>query len=169
MTFAARHPERVAGLVIIDSRPAIPPERLDVMHARGLRVPRVHPSEEAAAAAFRLLPRETRAEPALLAHMAREAVARRDGGWGWRFDPLTHGERRPVDAWPLLARISAPTLVVRGALSPVLTADMARELCAAIPRARLVTVPDAYHHLTLDAPAALADALEGFLRALPRG
>jgi len=163
MAFAAWHPERVAALVIIDSRPAIPPERLNVMHARGLRFPRVHPSAEAAAAAFRLLPRDTLAEPALLAHMAREAVARRDGGWGWRFDPQTHGERRPVDAWPLLPRITAPTLIVRGALSTVLTADMAERLRATIPRASLVTIPDAYHHLTLDAPAPFTDALTQFV------
>jgi pimeloyl-ACP methyl ester carboxylesterase len=166
MTFAARHPERVAALVIIDSRPAIPPERLNVMHARGLRAPRVHPSAEAAAAAFRLLPRETLAEPALLAHMARAAVARRDGGWGWRFDPQTHGERRPVDAWPLLPRITAPTLVVRGGLSPVLTAEMAERLRTTIPRASLVTIPNAYHHLTLDAPTAFTEALDRFLTGL---
>ncbi|HEU4369471.1 MAG TPA: alpha/beta hydrolase [Methylomirabilota bacterium] len=166
MTFAAWHPARVAALVIIDSRPAIPPERLNVMHARGLRAPRVHPSAEAAAAAFRLLPRETHADPALLAHMARAAVARRDGGWGWRFDPQTHGERQPVDAWPLLPRITAPTLVVRGGLSPVLTAEMAERVRTTIPRASLVTIPNAYHHLTLDAPAAFTTALGDFLRTL---
>jgi pimeloyl-ACP methyl ester carboxylesterase len=166
MTFAAWHPERVAALVVIDSRPAIPPERLDVMHARGLRAPRVYPSAEAAAAAFRLLPRETRADPALLAHMAASAVARRNGGWGWRFDPQTHGERRPVDAWPLLPRITAPTLVVRAALSPVLTGDMAERVRAAIPRASLVTIPEAYHHLTLDQPAAFTAALRDFLGRL---
>jgi pimeloyl-ACP methyl ester carboxylesterase len=166
MTFAAWHPERVAALVIIDSRPVIPVERLNVMHARGLRIPRVHESAEAAAASFRLLPRETHAEPALLAHMARQAVARRNGGWGWRFDPATHGERRPVDAWPLLPRITAPTLVARGGLSPVLTIEMAEQLRASIPRASLVTIPNAYHHLTLDQPAAFTAALTDFLATL---
>jgi pimeloyl-ACP methyl ester carboxylesterase len=166
MTFAAWHPERVAALVIIDSRPAIPPERLNVMHARGLRIPRLHPSAAAAAAAFRLLPRETTADPGLLAHIAASAVARRNGGWGWRFDPQTHGERRPVDAWSLLSRITAPTLVVRAALSPVLTEEMAQRVQASIPGASLVTVPNAYHHLTLDNPAAFNAALAGFLARL---
>jgi pimeloyl-ACP methyl ester carboxylesterase len=163
MAFAAWHPERVARLVIVDSRPVIPAERLDVMHARGRRSPRLHPTAEAAAATFRLLPRETLADPALLAHMGRAAVTRRDGGWGWRFDPSTHGERRPVDAWPLLPRIAAPTLIVRGALSPVLPAEMAERLRASIPSASLVTIPNAYHHLTLDAPAAFTTALTHFL------
>jgi pimeloyl-ACP methyl ester carboxylesterase len=163
MAFSAWHPERVAALVIVDSRPVIPAERLNVMHARGQRAPRVHPTAEAAAATFRLLPRETLAHPALLAHMGRAGVARRDGGWGWRFDPATHGERRPVDAWPLLPKITAPTLVVRGGLSPVLTADMADRLRASISHASLVTIPNAYHHLTLDAPADFTAALSEFL------
>jgi pimeloyl-ACP methyl ester carboxylesterase len=166
MTFAAWHPERVAALVIIDSRPVIPAERLNVMHARGLRQPRLHPTAEAAAATFRLLPRETMADPALLAHMAAQAVAQRNGGWGWRFDPQTHGERRPVDAWPLLPQIAAPTLVVRGGLSPVLTHEMATRVQSTIPRARLVTIPNAYHHLTLDQPAAFTQALTDFLANL---
>jgi pimeloyl-ACP methyl ester carboxylesterase len=165
MAFAAWHPERVERLVIVDSRPVIPAERLTVMRARGRRSPRLHPTAEAAAATFRLLPRETLADPALLAHMGRAAVARRDGGWGWRFDPSTHGERRPVDAWPLLPKVSARTLVVRGDLSPVLTADMAERLRASIAGASLVTIPDAYHHLTLDAPTAFTAALTEFLAA----
>ena len=166
MTFAAWYPERVAALVIIDSRPAIPAERLTVMHARGRRLPRLHPSEEAAVQSFRLLPRETVADRALLAHVARAGLARRDGGWAWRFDPATHGARQPVDAWPLLSRITAPTLITRAALSPVLTADLAERLRASVPRASLVTIPDAYHHLTLDAPAAFTAALAEFLRGL---
>jgi len=166
MTFAAWHPERVAALVIVDSRPAIPAERLTVMHARGRRIPRVHPSEDVAVQSFRLLPRETVADRALLAHVARAGLMRRDGGWAWRFDPATHGARQPVDAWPLLPRITAPTLITRAALSPVLTQDMAERLRASVPRASLVTIPGAYHHLTLDRPAEFSAALSTFLSTL---
>ena len=166
MTFAAWHPERVAALVIVDSRPAIPAERLTVMPARGRRIPRVHPSEDAAVQSFRLLPRETVADRALLAHVARAGLMRRDGGWAWRFDPATHGARQPVDAWPLLPRITAPTLITRAALSPVLTQDMAERLRASVPRASLLTIPGAYHHLTLDRPAEFSAALSTFLSTL---
>ena len=166
MTFAAWHPERVRALVIIDSRPAIPPERLQFMHARGRRLPRAHATEEAAVQAFRLLPRETVADSSFLAHLARAGLTRRNGGWGWRFDPATHGNRQPVDAWPLLGQITAPTFIVRGGLSPVLTAEMAERLHASIPRATLVTIPGAYHHLTLDRPAEFAALLADFLKAI---
>ena len=166
MTFSAWHPERVRALVIVDARPAIPAERLQVMHARGRRLPRAHPSEEAAIQSFRLLPRETFAEPTFLAHLARAGMTRRNGGWGWRFDPATHGNRRPVDAWPLLDRITAPTLIVRGGLSPVLTPEMAERLHTTIRASTLVTIPDAYHHLTLDRPNEFTSALQGFLDPL---
>jgi pimeloyl-ACP methyl ester carboxylesterase len=126
----------------------------------------VYASEEAGVAAFRLLPRETLAEPSLLAHIAQAGLTRRDGGWGWRFDPATHGARRPVDAWSLLGKITAPTLIVRGGLSPILPVEMAERLRTSIPDATLATIPNAYHHLTLDAPAAFNSALNDFLTAL---
>ena len=40
---------------------------------------------------------------------------------------------------------------------------MGERLRASIPGASLVTFPNAYHHLTLDAPAAFTAALAGFL------
>lgn len=166
MAFSAWYPERVSALVIVDSRPAIPSQRLDVMHTRGRRLPRAHPTQEAAVQAFRLLPRETFAEPAFLAHLARAGMMPRNGGWGWRFDPATYGVRRPVDAWPLLSRIRAPTLIVRGGLSPVLPAEMAERLRATIPGASLVTIASAYHHLTLDRPAEFTAELLRFLGGL---
>jgi len=95
--------------------------------------------------------------------LARAGMTGRNGGWGWRFDPATHGERKPVDAWSLLPRITAPTLIARGGLSPVLTEEMAERLRSSISHASLVTIPNAYHHLTLDAPAAFTTALDRFL------
>ena len=167
MGFAAWHPERVSAAVIIDSRPALPPERLDRMRARGRRPPWLHPSVEHAVQSFRLLPPDTTADPALLAHLAREGLAARDGGFKYRFDPACYGSRKPVDTWPLLPRITAPTLVVRGEHSPVLPRDMAERMLGALPRASLVEIPGAYHHLVLDAPDAFNRALDDFLtRAL---
>jgi pimeloyl-ACP methyl ester carboxylesterase len=166
MGLAAWHPERVERLVIVDSRPSIPPERLGTMHERGaraLRAPRRHPTPEAAVASFRLLPRETFAAPELLAHVARAGIVERGGGWSFRFDPAANGSRKPHDMWPHLSRIAAPTLLVRAALSPVLTADMARKMCGLIPDVRMVEVPDAYHHVTLDQPERFVDAVKEFL------
>jgi esterase len=166
MSFSAWHPDRVRALVIIDSRPMIPTDRLDRLRHRGERTLRPYPSREAAAQSFRLVPRETNADPALLAHMGASGVVERDGAWFYRFDPASNAERRPVDAWTLLDRITAPTLIARGELSPVLPRDMADKLRAAIRGALLVEIPASYHHVTLDNPAAFVQELDKFLTSL---
>lgn len=166
MAFAAWRPERVRALVIVDSRPAIPAERLARLRERGRRALRGHPSPEAAVAAFRLLPRETVADPALLAHLARVGIIQRHGAWTYRFDPDSNRHRSPTDTWALLGQIAARTLVVRGELSPVLPRDLAEQVLAKVPDATLVEIVGAYHHLVLDAPEAFVRALDGFLKGL---
>jgi pimeloyl-ACP methyl ester carboxylesterase len=167
MAFAAWHPGRSRALVIADSRPSIPDDRLTLLRERGHRPLRHHPTVDAAAGAFRLLPRSTVAEPWLLDHLAREGVVQRDGGWVYRFDPQTSASRQPVNAWQLLDRIAAPTLVIRAELSPILTAETAERLRQAIRGAAVAVVPGAYHHLMLDRPVEFTRALASFLDALP--
>lgn len=163
MAFAAWQGERVSATVIVDSRPALPPERMTRMHAQGRRPPRLHPTVEDAVGSFRLIPPDTTADPALLAHLSREGLAARDGGFRYRFDPGCYAARRPVDCWPLLPRITAPTLVVRGEHSPVLPREMAERMCEAIPKASFAEIAGAYHHLVLDTPAAFTRVLDEFL------
>ena len=163
MAFAAWHPDRIERLVVVDSRPSIPAERLQNMHRRGDRGPMRHATLDSALRSFRLLPRETVADPGLLEHLARQGIVQRDGRFLYRFDPACNGRRRPTDGWALLERITAPTLLVRGEHSPILPPDMAAAMMARLPRARLVEVPGTYHHLVLDAPRAFAKVLEEFL------
>ncbi len=163
MAFAAWHPARVDRLVVVDSRPSIPAERLQTMHRRGDRGPMRHETLESALKSFRLLPRETVADPRLLEHLARAGITERAGRFLYRFDPACNGRRRPTDGWALLDSITAPTLLVRGEHSPILLREMAADMLARLPQARLVEIPGTYHHLVLDAPAAFARALEDFL------
>jgi len=164
MAFAAWHPERVSALVIVDSRPSLPADRVDRMRERGQRPPRLHATEEDAVRSFRLLPKETTADPALLQHLARMGLTQTERGFRYRFDPACYANRKPADCWPLLPRITAPTLVVRGERSTILPADMAARIRDAIPQASLAEIPGAYHHVTLDAPEDVGARLDGFLR-----
>ncbi len=59
--------------------------------------------------------------------------------------------------------ITTPVLLVRGADSPILTPEEARETAAAIPGCRLVEVPDARHDLLADNPRGLLGAVLPFL------
>jgi esterase len=163
MSFAAWHPDRVSALVIVDSRPSIPVERLDRLRTRGHLTLRPYPTLEAAVGSFRLLPRETVADPAFLVHLGQAGVVERDGQWVYRFDPASNGSRQPVDAWTLLDRITAPTLIVRGELSPNLPREVIDRLRGAIRGAAVTEVSGSYHHLVLDNPAEFVRVLERFL------
>lgn len=163
MAFAAWYPDRLTALVVVDSRPALPDDRVARMRERGQRPPRVHATEAEAVRSFRLLPKETTADPALLEHLARAGLREVEGGYRYRFDPACYANRQPADCWPLLRGVTAPTLVVRGEHSPILPADMAARLAASVPGGQVVEIPGAYHHLVLDAPEAFAKALDRFL------
>jgi pimeloyl-ACP methyl ester carboxylesterase len=163
MGFAAWYPDRTERLVVVDSRPSIPAERLQTMHRRGDRGPMRHETLDSALKSFRLLPRETVADPRLLEHLARQGIAERDGRFLYRFDPACNGRRRPTDGWALLERITAPTLLVRGEHSPILPREMAADMLTRLPRARLVEITGTYHHLVLDAPLPFARVLDAFL------
>ncbi|GAB7029827.1 alpha/beta hydrolase [Streptomyces sp. NPDC021749] len=61
-----------------------------------------------------------------------------------------------------LARITAPTLVLHGEQDPLLRVAAARHIAAAVPGARLRTLPGVGHFLTRDAWTGYADELAAF-------
>ncbi|MBO2453707.1 alpha/beta hydrolase [Actinomadura barringtoniae] len=65
--------------------------------------------------------------------------------------------------WP---KVPAPTTLIYGADSPVVTSEGAAEAAAANPAARLVEVPDAGHMVFWDNPKAALDAVRAELTAL---
>ena len=69
------------------------------------------------------------------------------------------------DAWP---SVPAPSTVLYGADSPVVTADGAAEIAAANPRAELVRVPGTGHMIFWDDPAGARALLRGALEPLVR-
>jgi pimeloyl-ACP methyl ester carboxylesterase len=164
MAFAAWHPARLARLVIVDARPHVNYERLRALQRRAPRPQTEFPTLAAALARFRLRPSETTAPAALLRAIARHGVVRLPSGhWRYRFDPACEQTRMPVDCWPLLPRISASTLVVRGEYSTILDREVGRRMAKAIPSATLEEIPGAHHHVTFDAPRALADCILAWL------
>jgi pimeloyl-ACP methyl ester carboxylesterase len=163
MCFGARYPDRVSALVLAECRPGVPSARVAQMRRLAARPSRQYPTEAAAIEAFRLFPPGTMASAELLTHLARAGVREAEGGWSYRVDPACNGTRTPTDAWPLLERITAPTLIVRGGragLEPRATFCAMRD---AIPTAELVDIEDAYHHVTLDAPHRFAAIVHAWL------
>ncbi|MFI5797431.1 alpha/beta fold hydrolase [Streptomyces sp. NPDC051677] len=70
-----------------------------------------------------------------------------------------------LEAAERLPSFDRPALVVWAEKDRVMPADHGRRLAAALPRGRLVEVPDSYSLLPLDQPVALARAIREFTRA----
>jgi pimeloyl-ACP methyl ester carboxylesterase len=157
LALAARHPERVAALVLADTR-AEPdtPEAQEGRHAgaRSVReqgpgpfldgfVPRLVASGNAAGlAAARAIADEQ--EPEGIAR-ALEALAGR-------------GDRRAD-----LTAMDVPALVIVGSEDTLTPASFAEVLVAGLPDAELVVIPGAGHLTALEAPAEFTAALRDFL------
>ncbi len=68
-----------------------------------------------------------------------------------------------MDLRPILARVTAPTLVIAGGQDPATPVASAQEICAHVPHAELVVLPRAAHLLAVQEPAATASHLLAFL------
>jgi esterase len=168
LAFAIHYPEKLSHLVIIDAGPEIRrpgssrirdfvngganPETLDAIIERALAFnPRRDP---------KILRRS-------LMHNLRQQA---DGNWVWKYDrkrfqqmdrDVHTAERRALAEG--LAKVTVPTLVVRGAESDVFHEEDAERLVQRLPDGRYVTIPRAGHTVQGDNPKDLAEALREFL------
>ena len=62
-----------------------------------------------------------------------------------------------------LARIACPTLVIRGRQEEITTPEMAEELAAGIPGARLAMIEDCGHYVTLERAQAVTALMRQWL------
>ncbi len=94
-------------------------------------------------------------------------VVNRDGQWVFNYDPgiatgTQESQSAPVNLWPYYDQIKARTLVIRGALSDLLAADIAAQMTQRGPKAKHIDVPGVGHAPTL-LPAAQIDLVDQFL------
>ncbi len=92
------------------------------------------------------------------------ARRRSDGGYGFAYDPHIADAWRAappqdVDLWPVWDAIKCPVLLLRGAVSDVLTGEVAREMTRRGPEAKLVEFAGVGH-----APALLSEDQIGAVR-----
>jgi esterase len=160
MYLAATAPERIDRLVISDVEPLF---RLELMaFLREATALPTFGSVEAAAEAARA--RSPRASFEQLKQRSAHALRRLDDGrLTMKYDLWAPRRWEPLDLWPLLERISCPTLLVRGADSPVLRPEVADQMVRTMPNSRLVVVPEAGHGIGLDNPKVFESAIREFL------
>jgi pimeloyl-ACP methyl ester carboxylesterase len=168
LNFAGCHPERVERLVIVDIGPEIALLGQARVGALMASAPERFESVDEVVAYMRA--NAPLYAEAMLRHRAQHAVRPLpDGGFTWKYDralrdAIRQGRMRaPADLWPQWCAITCPTLLVRGALSDVLSDETAKRMVDKLPVARLVVVPGAGHTVPGDQPAAFQALLREFL------
>jgi pimeloyl-ACP methyl ester carboxylesterase len=91
----------------------------------------------------------------------------------WRYDAegirqtrVAPDAARMVDLWPVVERIGAPTLIIRGERSDFCPASTVATMCARNPNIRAVSVAAAGHYVHDDAPAEFVAHVRDFLTPL---
>lgn len=170
---AGEHPSVAAGLVLVDIAPTI--NRAGQRRVQDFlgSAPGGFPSLEDAAAAidaYQSAPRRRDNVEGLKKNLRQRA----DGRWYWHWDPrfLEFGtDPRNSDTDRLIqaaGNVTAPTLLVRGRHSELLSAQSAAEFIDLVPTAELVEV-DAGHMVTGDDNDVFTVRLTEFLRDRVRG
>ncbi len=167
--YAAAHTARLDRLVIVDIGPDIELTGLQRVRDMMSKAPERIESEEWAVEYIR------RANPLqdvdLLRHRVRHGLKRLpDGELTWKYakglrDMMRAGRRDVVDLWEPLPRIPCPTLVVRGAESDILSAEVAKKMTGRLPDGRLVEIPGAGHTVPADRPDEFVGHVRAFLGA----
>jgi len=178
MLYAGAHPERLAGLVIVDTGPEHDPRgqiriRMDA---------EAHPDPSfASVAEFETLlsHQYVAATPAAIRRMAEHGVRKRDDGrYVLKMDTklrdfgraqLSEAELRRLDGelterlWKACETVPCPTLVIRGAASDILAADIADRMAdEVLASGSLAVIARSSHSVMTDNPGDFGKALNAF-------
>jgi pimeloyl-ACP methyl ester carboxylesterase len=161
LRFALRHPERVIGLVLIDTQAGPEePDKLatyEVMRAVWNEDGLTEQLGEMVAAVIVGSERPESAE--WIARWRTLSPARRDQAWA----ALTGRE----DVHDRLPEIEAPALVIHGEQDVAIDMELAERLCAGLPDCRgVIRIPDAGHSSNLTHPEPVNRAIQRFLATL---
>ncbi len=167
--WASRHPEKLRSLVIVDTGP--------VAQSRGrnrIQNFRELPDELDSFEEFadRVQEYTGRSREQTLGALKYSIRRRADGKWSWKYDKLlrTPGRQAPgwsaERLWDAVAKITCPTLVVRGGDSDIFADETMQRMRQVIPNCDTVTVPNAGHLVAGDNPADFLTAVGAFLSNL---
>jgi pimeloyl-ACP methyl ester carboxylesterase len=170
MAYAARHPEQISHLVPVDIRPAFNRQGNPVLLEQAKRVAEEgHPTFESEDAAFDARKATHPFTPdASIRHHVRHLLRPLAGGRRtFKHDPRVGYHWQPRNLWGELPKVQAPTLIIRGGMSQVLSEQKAAEMRDAFPNGELITIDGAGHTVPEDAPREFNEALGAFLSRHP--
>jgi pimeloyl-ACP methyl ester carboxylesterase len=162
LRFAAAHPDRLAGLVLVDTRAeADPPEGRQRRDAAIARIEREGGAGFLDDFVANLIAPQTRERsPRFLAELRALAADVPDHV----LIGCLRGMRDRTDSSVLLPSITAPSLVIVGAEDSVTPPSAAQAMVASLPQASLAVIPGAGHTPSVERPIPTAEAIIAFLQ-----
>ena len=168
VNFAARFPDRVEKLVMVDVGAESDQRGIDRIRDEMVAVPEEFDSFEDV---VEYMSAEDRfaSEPVLRRRLTYATREMSNGKIGWQYDlaireQVRHGTGpQPPDMWPLLASVECPTLIVRGVETDLLTPEVTRRMLGVLPDGHLAEVPRAAHMVFEDNPEGFLAAVRGWL------
>lgn len=160
---AARHGDRLGGIVILDSPVTAPDPEMEAARQGNIFGPlRTYPDVEMALGRFRTVPEQDHYLPYVMDHVGRNSLRPVDGGFSWKYDPNIFVPARS-EPRELLQQVTCRVALFRsehGLVTPEIGAYMYDLLGRVAP---VVEIPEAGHHLMLDQPLLLLTALRTLL------
>ena len=172
--FAARHPERLDAVGIVDIAPETMREGLIEMEQFRHETETLNSFNDFLDRAIKFMPHRA---PEHLHYSLTHSLKQVDDGWTWKQDHRRRAnleslsdedrradaERRAEAMWVDVRAISAPAILFRGANSKILAPEVATKTVSAMQNARLVEIPAATHNVHSDNPKDFARELDSFL------
>lgn len=168
MAFAARHPNKLKQLVLVDVGPDLDPRGGQRISQEVINVPEEFDSFEAL---VDYMSKQNRFAPDRVLRRRLQYASKElpNGKFGWRYDREIREQRRRgdvppnADIWPELPKITCPTLLVRGLETDLLTPETAQRMLETIPTSQMVEIPQAGHMVFEDNPDGFYEAVKPFL------
>lgn len=158
---AAKHPERAAGLVLVDYSPENAPAGSKRITEVVAKTPERFASVDEALAYFKQTDRAR-----MQAYLRPDGSIKRDPHFRDQFRKVLESGERPklgVDMWQLLGEVRCPVLSLRGARSDMYAPQTMQKMRAANARLDVVEV-DAGHNIAGENPAGFVAAVREFLK-----
>jgi len=168
LTVAARRPDLVRALVVVDIAPEVQRGGVDNIRNFVAATDELDTFDDFVTRAHAFNPRRSLDNIRdRLRHNLRQLP---NGRWTWKYDPALRNPARVGegmgDLWERAATIRCPVLIVRGGESDILAPEVAARF-GTIVGAEVRTVAGAGHSVMGDNPAGFLAAVEPFLAALP--
>lgn len=160
-SFLRRHPHRLRGLILCDTRAAADsPEGMRARQEMARAVLERGPAHVFDAMSSRLFAANT---PQRLPHVVEQVRRMMLGGDPRGIAAAALGMAERTDATELLPRITVPTLLIVGEEDRISPPTEMQAIAAAIPGAEFVRVPGAGHMAPLENPQAVNAAMRRFI------